>query len=91
MADVNVPIMTPKTNAPVPALVLDRAIGPSITNPLFCEQLRQFTMETINSTLCGSQASRVGPLPSWREERRQEAKVWASGSLWVSTGLIHSC
>ncbi|KAL2251514.1 UNVERIFIED_CONTAM: hypothetical protein Sindi_2273700 [Sesamum indicum] len=30
-------------------------------NALFCEQLHQFIMETINSTLHGAQASGAGP------------------------------
>ncbi|KAL0457977.1 UNVERIFIED_CONTAM: hypothetical protein Slati_0424900 [Sesamum latifolium] len=47
------------TNIPAPAL--DQTDGPAVLNPLFCEQLRQFIMETINSILRGSQASGAGP------------------------------
>ncbi|KAL0427641.1 UNVERIFIED_CONTAM: hypothetical protein Slati_2938900 [Sesamum latifolium] len=44
-------------------------------------------METISSTLRGSQSSAAGPLLSCREEGRQEAKVWMSGSLLGSNRI----
>ncbi|KAL0451238.1 UNVERIFIED_CONTAM: hypothetical protein Slati_1101900 [Sesamum latifolium] len=47
------------TNIPTPAL--DQIDGPAVLNPLFCEQLREFIVETINLILYGSQASGVGP------------------------------
>ncbi|KAL0405201.1 UNVERIFIED_CONTAM: hypothetical protein Slati_3834000 [Sesamum latifolium] len=47
------------TNIPAPAL--NQTDGPAVLNPLFCEQLRQFIVETINSILRGSQTSGAGP------------------------------
>ncbi|KAL0411923.1 UNVERIFIED_CONTAM: hypothetical protein Slati_3782000 [Sesamum latifolium] len=63
MGDVNTPgpDPAPEANIPAPAPAHDQAAGSAVLNPLFCEQLRQFIMKTINSTLCGSQASGVGP------------------------------
>ncbi|KAK4395934.1 hypothetical protein Sango_1747700 [Sesamum angolense] len=43
-------------NAPVSASALDQAVEPTVLNPLFYEQLRQFIMETINSILRSFQA-----------------------------------
>ncbi|KAL0409634.1 UNVERIFIED_CONTAM: hypothetical protein Sradi_1897800 [Sesamum radiatum] len=43
------------------------ATGLAAMNPLFCEQLHQVIMETINSTLYGSLASEQDLLRSWKE------------------------
>ncbi|KAL2232442.1 UNVERIFIED_CONTAM: hypothetical protein Sindi_1424200 [Sesamum indicum] len=48
---------TSRTSAPT----LDQIVEPAAMNLLSCEQLHQFIMETVNSTLCGSQASGAGP------------------------------
>ncbi|KAL0411517.1 UNVERIFIED_CONTAM: hypothetical protein Slati_3741400 [Sesamum latifolium] len=68
------------TNTPAPDL--DQTDGPAVLNPLFCEQLRQFIVETINSILCGSQASGAGPSSQLEKgetpARRQTPAIWQS-------------
>ncbi|KAL0308962.1 UNVERIFIED_CONTAM: hypothetical protein Sradi_5838500 [Sesamum radiatum] len=65
LRDANIPGPDPTIGAnfpiPAPALTLDETVGSTILSPLFCEQLRQFIIKTINSTFRGSQASRAGP------------------------------
>ncbi|KAL2240232.1 UNVERIFIED_CONTAM: hypothetical protein Sindi_0664400 [Sesamum indicum] len=47
-------------SAPIPTPTLNSTAGPIATNLLFYKQLCQFIMETIQSTLRSSQASRGG-------------------------------
>ncbi|KAL0427278.1 UNVERIFIED_CONTAM: hypothetical protein Slati_2902600 [Sesamum latifolium] len=46
---------------PIPIPAPDQTGGLAVLNPLLCEQLRQFIMDTINSAIRGSQASGIGP------------------------------
>ncbi|KAL0453852.1 UNVERIFIED_CONTAM: Transcription factor I-like 1 [Sesamum latifolium] len=64
----NAPV--PVANALVPVPALDQAVGLAVLNPLFYAQLHQFIMETINSTLCGSQASGAGSSSQLEKEGR---------------------
>ncbi|KAL2235170.1 UNVERIFIED_CONTAM: hypothetical protein Sindi_1249200, partial [Sesamum indicum] len=84
LGDANIlgPDPAPRVDAPIPTLTLDQAVGPVILNPLSCEQLRQFVMETINSILRGSQASGAGP--SSQQEKGGIPGVWT----WTSRFLL---
>ncbi|KAL0278051.1 UNVERIFIED_CONTAM: hypothetical protein Sradi_7300500 [Sesamum radiatum] len=72
-------------NAPIPTLALDQTSGSATLNPLVCEQLRQFIMETINSTLLSSQAREQDPLPNKKGEEHQELKAWMNRFLLGSS------
>ncbi|KAL0463035.1 UNVERIFIED_CONTAM: hypothetical protein Slati_0191100 [Sesamum latifolium] len=62
------------------------AAGSAVLNPFFCEQFCQFIMETINSTLRGSQAS--GARPSFQLERG--GTIGSHGmDEQIPTGLQH--
>ncbi|KAL0458404.1 UNVERIFIED_CONTAM: hypothetical protein Slati_0467600 [Sesamum latifolium] len=48
-------------DTPIPIPAPGQTGGLAVLNPLLCEQLRQFIMDTINSAIRGSQTSGIGP------------------------------
>ncbi|KAL0395403.1 UNVERIFIED_CONTAM: hypothetical protein Slati_4506500 [Sesamum latifolium] len=77
MRDVNIPGPDPESKANILALALalDLAAGPAVLHPLFTEQLRQFIMETINSTLRNLKPTEHDRSPRWKEEGHQQVSV----------------
>ncbi|KAL0395391.1 UNVERIFIED_CONTAM: hypothetical protein Slati_4505300 [Sesamum latifolium] len=61
LGDIGIPGPDPTPRVYISALVPapDQTVGPAVLNPLLCEQLQHFIMDTVNSALRGSQASGV--------------------------------
>ncbi|KAL0405319.1 UNVERIFIED_CONTAM: hypothetical protein Slati_3845800, partial [Sesamum latifolium] len=67
------PVLGVDTSTPVPAP--NQTVRPAVLNPLLCEQLRQFIMDTVNSALRGSQTSGAGPPPQAKRGGTQQLRI----------------
>ncbi|KAL0423541.1 UNVERIFIED_CONTAM: hypothetical protein Sradi_0888900 [Sesamum radiatum] len=91
MGDINIPRPDPAPEAnistPAPVSAPNKAARPVVLNPLFCKQLHQSIMETINSTLHQSQAGPSSQME--REEGYHKSGYGRVGSYRAPTILNH--
>ncbi|KAL0451684.1 UNVERIFIED_CONTAM: hypothetical protein Slati_1146500 [Sesamum latifolium] len=69
---------------------LGQTAGPVAMNLLFCEQLCQFILETINSTSVVLKLAEQSPLPIWKEQKTRKPRRRRIVSCWSTIGSIHN-